>query len=65
MNMLMKSRYSVSAPKIDFLVRSASLSPAGDSEAERTKKSIFGALTLYLDFINMFMFILHLFGNRE
>ena len=38
---------------------------AGDSEAERTKKSIFGALTLYLDFINMFMFILHLFGNRE
>ena len=37
----------------------------GDSEAERTKKSIFGALTLYLDFINMFMFILHLFGNRE
>ncbi len=38
---------------------------AGDSEAERTKKSIYGALTLYLDFINMFMFILHLFGNRE
>ena len=38
---------------------------AGDSEAERTKKSIFGALMLYLDFINMFMFILHLFGNRE
>ncbi|MEL0198139.1 MAG: BAX inhibitor (BI)-1/YccA family protein, partial [Rhodobiaceae bacterium] len=28
-------------------------------------KSIYGALTLYLDFINMFMFILHLFGNRE
>ena len=26
---------------------------------------IFGALMLYLDFINMFMFILHLFGNRE
>ena len=38
---------------------------AGDSEAERTKNSIFGALMLYLDFINMFMFILHLFGNRE
>ena len=38
---------------------------AGDSEAEMTKKSIFGALMLYLDFINMFMFILHLFGNRE
>ena len=38
---------------------------ASDSESERTKKSIYGALTLYLDFINMFMFILHLFGNRE
>jgi len=38
---------------------------AGDSHSEMTKKSIFGALMLYLDFINMFMFILHLFGNRE
>ena len=38
---------------------------AGDSQAEMQKKSIFGALMLYLDFINMFMFILHLFGNRE
>ena len=26
---------------------------------------IFGALNLYLDFINMFLFILQLFGNRE
>ena len=38
---------------------------AGDSSEVATKKSIFGALRLYLDFINMFMFILHLFGNRE
>ena len=38
---------------------------AGDSAAESAKKSIFGALKLYLDFINMFVFILHLFGNRE
>ena len=38
---------------------------AGDSQAETTKKSIFGALTLYLDFINMFIMLLHLFGNRE
>jgi FtsH-binding integral membrane protein len=29
------------------------------------KKAIMGALTLYLDFINMFMMLLHLFGNRE
>jgi len=38
---------------------------AGDAADVAAKKSIFGALTLYLDFINMFMFILHLFGNRE
>ena len=34
-------------------------------KAETTKKSIFGALMLYLDVINMFLFILRLFGNRE
>ena len=29
------------------------------------KSVVIGALTLYLDFINMFMFLLQLFGNRE
>ncbi|MBO6852534.1 MAG: Bax inhibitor-1/YccA family protein [Marivivens sp.] len=29
------------------------------------KSAIMGALNLYLDFINMFMFLLQLFGNRE
>ena len=29
------------------------------------KSAIMGALSLYLDFINMFMFLLMLFGNRE
>jgi hypothetical protein len=29
------------------------------------KAAIMGALQLYLDFINMFMFLLQLFGNRE
>ena len=29
------------------------------------KKAIMGALTLYLDFLNMFIFLLHLFSNRE
>lgn len=29
------------------------------------KKAIMGALTLYLDFLNMFIFLLMLFGNRE
>ncbi len=35
-----------------------------DNEAA-AKMSIFGALTLYLDFINMFQFILALVGNRN
>ncbi len=35
-----------------------------DGEAA-AKVSIFGALTLYLDFINMFQFLLSLLGNRE
>jgi uncharacterized protein len=30
-----------------------------------SKLSIMGALNLYLDFINMFLFLLHLFGNRD
>jgi uncharacterized protein len=36
----------------------------GDSEW-LGKAAIMGALNLYLDFINMFMMLLHLFGNRE
>jgi FtsH-binding integral membrane protein len=30
-----------------------------------TKSAIMGALSLYLNFINLFMMLLHLFGNRE
>ncbi|MFA8384540.1 MAG: Bax inhibitor-1 family protein [Pelagibaca sp.] len=36
----------------------------GDKEW-MTKSGIMGALSLYLNFINMFMFLLQLFGNRE
>jgi FtsH-binding integral membrane protein len=36
----------------------------GDSEW-MAKSAIMGALRLYLDFINMFMFLLQLMGNRE
>ena len=35
-----------------------------DSENMR-KMTIFGALTLYLDFINLFLFLLRFFGNRK
>ncbi len=37
---------------------------SGDQEA-LGKAAIMGALSLYLDFINMFMFLLQLLGNRE
>ncbi len=36
----------------------------GDSEW-LGKSAIMGALNLYLDFINMFMFLLQFMGNRE
>ena len=38
---------------------------ASDSTEMAQRKSIHGALALYLDFINMFLFLLRLFGNRQ
>ena len=35
-----------------------------DGEAA-AKVSIFGALTLYLDFINLFLFLVRILGRRE
>jgi FtsH-binding integral membrane protein len=37
---------------------------AGNGEA-MAKTAVVGALNLYLDFINMFLFILRLMGNRR
>jgi FtsH-binding integral membrane protein len=37
----------------------------GDSELVAGQKSIMGALRLYLDFLNLFLMMLSLFGNRE
>jgi hypothetical protein len=37
----------------------------GDALATASKKAIMGALSLYLDFINMFMFLLQFLGNRR
>lgn len=45
--------------------RIKSLYYEGDRSEVMTKKSVMGALTLYLDFINLFLMLLHLFGNRE
>lgn len=36
-----------------------------DGTETHEKKAIMGALRLYLDFLNMFLFLLHLFGNRD
>ena len=36
-----------------------------DSAGTTTKKAIMGALTLYLDFINLFLMLLRLFGTRR
>jgi FtsH-binding integral membrane protein len=38
---------------------------AGDTQLVAGQKAIMGALRLYLDFLNMFLMLLSLFGNRE
>ena len=38
---------------------------AGDSEEIGSKKALMGALKLYLDFINLFILLLQLFGQRR
>ena len=36
-----------------------------DDVEQAKKKSILGALTLYLDFVNMFLYLLRIFGDRK
>ena len=38
---------------------------ASDSGELMGKKAVMGALTLYLDFINLFIMLLRLFGQRR
>ncbi|MCY4310552.1 MAG: Bax inhibitor-1/YccA family protein, partial [Rhodospirillaceae bacterium] len=45
--------------------RIKSMYSAADGAAVATRKAIMGALQLYLDFINLFILLLSLFGNRE
>ncbi len=52
--------YDTQKIKTDYIAHAAH----GDSEW-LGKAAIMGALNLYLDFINMFMFLLQLLGNRE
>ena len=37
----------------------------GEHSETATKKAVMGALSLYLDFLNLFMMLLHLFGDRR
>jgi uncharacterized protein len=37
----------------------------GDDAASAGRKVVMGALSLYLDFINLFMMMLRLMGNRR
>ena len=52
--------YDTQEIKNDYIAHAAH----GDSEW-LAKSAIFGALRLYLDFLNMFMFLLQFLGNRE
>jgi len=47
-------------------LKAMALSQPGDLDAAVVRKgSIIGALTLYLDFINLFMMLLYIFGGRR
>jgi uncharacterized protein len=37
----------------------------GEHSETATKKAVMGALSLYLDFLNLFIMLLHLFGDRK
>ena len=47
-------------PQIDYVAHAAH----GDQEW-LAKSAIMGALTLYLDFVNLFLFLLRFLGNRN
>ena len=41
------------------------LMQAPDASESAQKMALLGALTLYLDFINLFIYLLRIFGKRE
>ena len=41
------------------------LSMSGDTGEAGQKLALLGALTLYLDFINLFIYLLRIFGQRR
>jgi uncharacterized protein len=55
----------LTAYDVQKLKRVGSGMTAGAEDATVSKLSIMGALTLYLDFINLFLFLLRFLGNRK
>jgi FtsH-binding integral membrane protein len=51
--------------KIKAVYMGATVSGHGEESDEVKKLAIFGALSLYLDFINIFLYLLRLFGKRR
>lgn len=50
---------------VQKIKRTSDTYSASMSELDIHRASIFGALTLYLDFINIFLFLLRIFGGRD
>ena len=48
-----------------ILKKSKICTSASDTGELMGKKAVMGALTLYLDFINLFIMLLRLFGQRR
>jgi hypothetical protein len=47
-------------------IKNTYIQMAQNGQSEWIEKSaILGALSLYINFLNMFIFLLHLFGNRN
>ncbi|MEA7548777.1 hypothetical protein ONK29_26260, partial [Salmonella enterica subsp. enterica serovar Anatum] len=49
----------------DFTRQMAEVAFASVARQDAENASILGALTLYLDFINLFLMLLRIFGNRR
>ena len=56
-------KFPILSPEEEFMLAKR-WREQGDTEAA-AKVSVYGALQLYLDFINMFQFLLSLVGNRN
>ena len=59
------AEHGYAATSIDAVAEEAGVAARTVYAIFGTKKAILGALALYLDFINLFMLLLQLFGQRR